>query len=36
MRVSVFDAPETAEDFERFSYGLEMVSINIVNEALKG
>ena len=36
LKVSVFDAPETAEDFERFSYGLQMVSLSVVDEALKG
>ena len=36
LRVSVFEAPETVEDFERFSYGLEMVSLSVVDEALKG
>jgi len=35
LRVSVFDAPETVEDFERFSYGLEVVSLSVVEEALK-
>ncbi|RLI22551.1 hypothetical protein DRO47_02480 [Candidatus Bathyarchaeota archaeon] len=36
LKVAVFKAPETAEDFERFSYGLEMVSLSVVDEALKG
>jgi len=36
LRVSVFKAPETVEDFERFSYGLQMVSLSVIEEALKG
>ena len=36
LKVAVFKAPETAEDFERFSYGLEMVSLSVIGEALKG
>jgi len=36
LRIAVFKAPKTAEDFERFSYGLQMVSLSIVEEALKG
>jgi len=36
LRVSVFEAPETAEDFEKFGYGLEMVSLSVIEEALKG
>jgi len=35
LKVVVFKAPETVEDFERFSYGLQMVSLSIVDEALK-
>ena len=36
LRIAVFKAPKTAEDFERFSYGLQMVSLSVVDEALKG
>ena len=36
LRVAVCKAPETAEDFERFSYGLQMVSLSVVDEALRG
>jgi len=36
LKVAVCKAPETAEDFERFSYGLQMVSLSVVDEALKG
>ena len=36
LRVVVFEAPETVEDFEKFSYGLQTVSLSIVEEALKG
>ena len=35
MKVVVFKAPEMAEDFERFSYGLQMVSLSIVEEVLR-
>ena len=34
--VVVFEAPETIEDFEKFSYDLQMVSLSIIEEALKG
>jgi len=33
--VAVFEAPETAEDFERFGYGLQVVSLSMIDEALK-
>lgn len=36
LKVLVFDAPKTAEDFKKFSYGLQMVSLSVVDEALKG
>ena len=36
LKVAVFKAPERVEDFERFSYGLEMVSLSVVDEALRG
>ncbi|RLG16640.1 hypothetical protein DRN63_03965 [Nanoarchaeota archaeon] len=36
LKVAVFKAPETVEDFERFSYGLQMVSLSVIEEALKG
>ncbi|RLG03414.1 MAG: hypothetical protein DRN61_04855 [Thaumarchaeota archaeon] len=36
LRVLVFDAPEMAENFKKFSYGFQMVSLSVVNEALKG
>ena len=36
MRVVVFEAPKTAEDFKKFSYGLQEVSPSLVEEALKG
>ena len=36
LKVTVCKAPEMVEDFERFSYGLQMVSLSIVEEALKG
>ena len=36
LKVAVCKAPETVEDFERFSYGLQMVSLSVVDEALKG
>jgi len=35
LKVAVFKAPETVEDFERFSYGLQMVSLSVIEEALK-
>jgi len=31
----MFHAPKTAEDFKKFSYGLQMVSLSVVEEALK-
>jgi len=36
LKVLVFKAPERVEDFERFSYGLEMVSLSVIEEALNG
>jgi len=36
LRVSVFKAPERVEDFEKISYGLEMVSLSVIEEALNG
>ena len=36
LRVLVFDAPEMAEDFKKFSYGFQVVSLSVVEEALKG
>jgi len=35
LKVVVFKAPETVEDFERFSYGLQIVSPSLVEEALR-
>ena len=35
LKVVVFKAPETVEDFERFSYGLQSVSPSLVEEALR-
>jgi len=36
LKVLVFDAPEMAEDFKKFSYGFQVVSLSVVEEALKG
>jgi len=37
LRVAVCKAPETVEDFEKkISYGLEVVSLSVIEEALKG
>ena len=36
MKVIVFEAPKTVEDFRKFSYGLQTVSPNLVMKALKG
>jgi len=33
--VAVCKAPETVEDFEKISYGLEIVSLSVIEEALK-
>jgi len=35
MKVVVFQAPKTVEDFKKFSYGLQMVSPSLVMEALR-
>ena len=35
LKVVVFKTPQTVEDFERFSYGLQMVSLSVVEEVLK-
>jgi len=35
LEVVVFRAPPTVEDFERFSYGLQAVSLGVVDEALR-
>ena len=35
MKVVIFKAPETEEDFEKFSYGLQTVSLSVVEEALR-
>jgi len=35
LRVVVFDSPKTAEDFKKFSYGFQMVSLSMIEEALK-
>ena len=36
MKVIVFEAPKTVEDFRKFSYGLQTVSPSLVMEALTG
>ena len=36
LKVAVFKAPERVDYFERFGYGLQMVSLSLVYEALKG
>ena len=36
LRVLVFDAPKTAENFKKFSYGFQVASLSVVEEALKG
>jgi len=35
LKVVVFEAPRTVEDFEKFSYGLQAVSPSMVEEALR-
>jgi len=35
MKVVVFEAPKTVEDFKKFSYGLQSVSPSLVMEALR-
>jgi len=35
LRIVVFKALENVEDFEKFSYGLQMVSVRVVEEALR-
>jgi len=35
LMVAVCKAPETVEDFEKISYGLQMVGLSVVEEALK-
>ena len=35
LRVVVFEAPKTVEDFKKFSYGLQTVSPSLVEEALR-
>jgi len=35
MKVVVFEAPKTVEDFKKFSYGLQSVSPSLVEEALE-
>ena len=35
MKVIVFEAPKTVEDFKKFSYGLQSVSPSLVMEALR-
>jgi len=36
LKVMVFKAPESVKASEKFSYGLQMVSLSVVDEALKG
>jgi len=36
LRIMVFHAPRTAEDFKKFSHGFQMVSVGMVEVALKG
>ena len=36
LKVAVCKAPERVDYFERFGYGLQMASLSIANEALKG
>ena len=36
LKVAVCKAPERVDYFERFSYGLQMFGVSVIEEALKG
>jgi len=35
LRILVFDPPKTAENFKKFSYGFQVASLSVVEEALE-